>query len=124
VWSPMSAVTFDASSVLQGAGRYGTPTREGDKPNGARPSCRLLLPHCLSPCQPASVSSVVGSFDGMPNRDLRVTVLQFFGSMPSLLSRASMAAATCSGATRVCRCWPRKVVTGHPRASASFLSVL
>ena len=60
------------------------------------------------------------SLVGMPNRDLRVIVLQLFGSMPSLLNRASMAAATFSGATMMCRCWPAKVVTGHPRASAAF----
>ena len=69
-------------------------------------------------------ASVIGSSVGMPNRDLRVIMLQLFGWMPSLPSRASMAEATCSGATSVCRCWPGKVVTGHPRASASFLSVL
>jgi len=51
VWSPMSAVSFDASSALLGGAPCGTPTRERDKTAlcAARHAGSSRLPHCLSP---------------------------------------------------------------------------
>ena len=99
VWSPMSAVSFDASSALLGGAPCGTPTRERDKTAlcAARHAGSSRLPHCLSPAGKCQFHSGIPESDG---RDVIVGVqLEASGRVgqPSLIRTDGLEGAVLGG---------------------------